>query len=306
MLSYMSTPFHIATSPRLRHLLLCPFLFDDLDPLNPMSDPISPPAAITPSSVPPVPPSVPLHRSRRPHIRPTWLSDYDCHCVPSSFSCISASSAHSGFVAHLSTLQEPKSYLQACKDKNWVEAMSKELDALAENKTWILTPLLSGNVLLVDKAITVRIFLALATSNSWPLLQLEINNAFFHGFLTEDFYMDPPEGLIGVPIGQVCKLQRSLYGLKQASRQWNLELTTQLLAFGFHQSSHEHCLFVKRSSSDFTVLLVYVDDILLTGSSSSALDFVNPILIVFSASKTLAWPSIFLGSSSLVPLMVCR
>ncbi|KAL0406591.1 UNVERIFIED_CONTAM: Retrovirus-related Pol polyprotein from transposon RE1 [Sesamum latifolium] len=115
-------------------------------------------------------------------------------------------------------------------------------------------------------------------SRFWPLLQFDVNNAFLHGYLDEDVYMEPPQGFVGATLGQVCKLQKSLYGLKQASRQWNLELTNKLLEFGFTQSRHEHCLFIKQSASEFTALLVYVDDILLTGSSESALRSVRSYL----------------------------
>ncbi|XP_020550920.1 uncharacterized protein LOC110012294 [Sesamum indicum] len=80
--------------------------------------------------------------------------------------------------------------------------------------------------------------------------------------------MDPPAGLDVSP-GLVCKLQRSLYGLKQC--QWNLEFTDRLLAFGFRQSTHEHCLFTKCSDSEFTALLDNVDDILLTSFSEAVL-----------------------------------
>ena len=76
----------------------------------------------------------------------------------------------------------------------------------------------------VAKLTTVRIFIALATAKEWPLHQLDINNAFLHGFIDEDIYMHPPEGYTRAAPGQVCKLERSLYSLKQASRQWNLEL----------------------------------------------------------------------------------
>ncbi|KAL2228814.1 UNVERIFIED_CONTAM: Retrovirus-related Pol polyprotein from transposon RE1 [Sesamum indicum] len=215
--------------------------------------------------------------------------------------------------------------------------MSKEVDALAANKTWIVTSLPPGKCTIgsrwvyklklhpdgsidryksrllakgynqikgvdyfdsffpVAKAITVRIFRSLPPSNAWPLLQLDVNNAFLHGFLEEDVYMDPPESLLGVPFGQVRKLQRSLYGLKQASRQWNLELTTQLLAFSFHQSSYEQCRFIYRTSSDFTALLVYVDDILLTGFSSSALNSVKSYLDCLFTIKDLSTTKYFLG-----------
>jgi len=71
----------------------------------------------------------------------------------------------------------------------------------------------------VAKLTTVRIFIALATAKGWPLHQLDINNAFLHGFIDEEVYMYPPEGYHKAAPGQVCKLERSLYGLKQASRQ---------------------------------------------------------------------------------------
>ena len=78
----------------------------------------------------------------------------------------------------------------------------------------------------VAKLTTVRVFIALATAKGWPLHQLDINNAFLHGFIDEEVYMQPPAGYKKASPTQVCKMQRSLYGLQQASRQWNLELTS--------------------------------------------------------------------------------
>ena len=69
----------------------------------------------------------------------------------------------------------------------------------------------------VPKLTTVRLFIALATAKDWPLYQLDINNAFLHGFIDEEVYMLPSQGYTKAKPGQVCKLIRSLYGLKQAS-----------------------------------------------------------------------------------------
>ncbi|KAL0401838.1 UNVERIFIED_CONTAM: Retrovirus-related Pol polyprotein from transposon RE1 [Sesamum latifolium] len=130
---------------------------------------------------------------------------------------------------------------------------------------------------LVAKAVTVRLFLTLAAAKGWVLQQLDINNAFLHGYLDEDIYMIPPDGYPVKP-GLVCKLERSLYGLKQASRQWNVELTVKLQEFGFVQSVHDHCLFILHTTRGLLALLVYVDDILLTGPSMDDLQSVKSYL----------------------------
>lgn len=89
---------------------------------------------------------------------------------------------------------------------------------------------------LVARHVTVRLLITIATVHSWPLDQIDVNNAFLHGFLKDDIYMLPPPGFKGATAGQVCKLARSLYGLKQASREWNMEFCRHLLNQGFAQS----------------------------------------------------------------------
>ncbi|KAL2227775.1 UNVERIFIED_CONTAM: Retrovirus-related Pol polyprotein from transposon RE1 [Sesamum indicum] len=158
---------------------------------------------LTLSSTPdPLTPQVPPHRSQRISTRPSWMSDYVCHCMPTASSCVSTSltPAYIQFVAHLSALQEPKSYLQASKDPNWVEAMNQELKVLASNQTWILTPLPPGKSTIGSRWV-YKLKLNLdgtIASKSWSLLLLDVNNAILYSRLDEDVYMDPPAGLFDV------------------------------------------------------------------------------------------------------------
>lgn len=113
--------------------------------------------------------------------------------------------------------------------------------------------------------------------------------------LSDDIYIVPPPGYTKASPGMVCKLRKSLYGLKQASREWNVELTTQLYSYGFTQSAHDHCLFTYTSIDNFVFLLVYVDDVLITGSSLDAIIRVKDYLHSLFTIKDLGDVKYFLG-----------
>ncbi|XP_074317900.1 uncharacterized protein LOC141653934 [Silene latifolia] len=149
----------------------------------------------------------------------------------------------------------------------------------------------------VAKFATVRVLLALAASKNWPIFQLDINNAFLHGFIDEEVYMTPPEGYTQAKPGQVCKLKRSLYGLKQASRQWNIELTRFLQKHNFIQSKQDYSLFTRQDTvtKKFTVALVYVDDVLLTGESVQEIKQLKKALHDTFTIKDLGQVRYFLG-----------
>ena len=100
---------------------------------------------------------------------------------------------------------------------------------------------------------------------------MDVKNAFLHGDLKECIYMKPSPGLFPFPTSHVCKLHRSLYGLKQASRAWFDEFRTTLLQFSFRQSKYDTSLFLRKSNVGIVVLLVYVDDIVITGSDYALL-----------------------------------
>lgn len=147
----------------------------------------------------------------------------------------------------------------------------------------------------VAKLVTVRVLLTLVASSNWFLHQLDINNAYLHGYIEEDIYMEPPAGYSKALPDQVCKLSRSLYGLKQAGRQWNKELTSHLQQFGFSQSVNDHCLFMKGSGSSFMVLLVYVDDLLIASPTESLIEEVKQFLHQQFTIKDLGPATYFLG-----------
>jgi len=111
---------------------------------------------------------------------------------------------------------------------------------------------------------TIRSLIVAAVKRQWPIYQMDVNNAFLHGDLHEDIYMKPPQGL-NVDIGNiVCKLKKSLYGLKQAFRQWYARLSDTLRDIGFQHSKNDNSLFCKLQGQSIVILTVYVDDIVVT------------------------------------------
>ncbi|CAL1358383.1 unnamed protein product [Linum trigynum] len=149
----------------------------------------------------------------------------------------------------------------------------------------------------VAKITTIRVLLSLAAVNNWYLHQLDVNTAFLHGDLDEEVYMVLPPGLSTDPAdaNKVCKLTKSLYGLKQASRQWFLKLTSTLISLGYTQSKSDHSLFIKNKSASYTALLVYVDDIVLTGNDMSEINRVKEHLDKTFTIKDLGQLKYFLG-----------
>jgi len=124
----------------------------------------------------------------------------------------------------------------------------------------------------VAKMVTVRAVVALAASKGWYIYQMDVHNVFLNGDLNEEVYMEIPSGFAHkLESRKVCKLHKSLYGLKQAPRQWNLKLTEALVQMGFTQSYFDYSLFTKQANGNIVVVLVYVDDLLITGSSPQQL-----------------------------------
>ncbi|KAI5312513.1 hypothetical protein L3X38_041686 [Prunus dulcis] len=143
---------------------------------------------------------------------------------------------------------------------------------------------------------TVRLILSLAASHRWCLRQLDVKKAFLHGDLQEEVYMKQPLGFIDDHYPDyVCRLRKSLYGLKQAPRAWNAKFTGYLPALGFVSSHSDPSLFVKHDGPNVVILLLYVDDIIITGSSSTLVQSVIDDLGQVFDMKDIGQLTYFLG-----------
>ena len=114
---------------------------------------------------------------------------------------------------------------------------------------------------------SIRILLSIAAVLDYEIWQMDVKTAFLNGHLEENIYMQQPDGFIQK--GQehmVCKLQRSIYGLKQASRSWNIRFDQAIKSFGFIQNIDEPCVYKKIQGKSVAFLVLYVDDILLIGN----------------------------------------
>jgi hypothetical protein len=130
----------------------------------------------------------------------------------------------------------------------------------------------------VVKPTTIRIVLSIAASSNWCIKQLDVTNAFLHGFLQEDVYMVQPQGFAHPSFpDHVCHLKKSLYGLKQAHRAWFSRLSTRLLELGFQGSRTDTSLFFFGHGATTIFILIYVDDIIVTSPS--------PVLVARLISK---------------------
>jgi hypothetical protein len=148
----------------------------------------------------------------------------------------------------------------------------------------------------VIKPTTVRTILSIAISNRWSIRQIDVQNAFLHGDLSEEVYMAQPPGFAHPQYpDHVCKLQKALYGLKQAPRAWFSRLTTWLLHFGFTGSQSDSSLFIYHHPTFTMYFLIYVDDIIITSSKTSAITELLTLLKSEFAIKDLGGLNFFLG-----------
>ncbi|XP_058211908.1 uncharacterized mitochondrial protein AtMg00810-like [Rhododendron vialii] len=121
---------------------------------------------------------------------------------------------------------------------------------------------------------TVRALISCAANLNWPLHQFDVKNAFLHGELEEEVSMDIPPGFSSSETeGKLCRLKKAFYGLKQSPRAWFDRFSKAMLKFGYKQSHADHTMFIKGGAGKIVVLIVYVDDMIMTGNDVD--EFVN-------------------------------
>ena len=148
----------------------------------------------------------------------------------------------------------------------------------------------------VVKSPTIRAMLHLATVNKWEIKQLDVKHVFLYGDLTETVFMHQPPGFINPEKpGYVCKLNKAIYGLKQAPRARFNRFSDFLLDFGFICSLRDPSLFIYRKNGDIMLLLLYVDDIALTGSNNTLISKLIEALNIEFKMKDLGCFHYFLG-----------
>ncbi|KAL5762227.1 hypothetical protein ACOSP7_018491 [Xanthoceras sorbifolium] len=146
----------------------------------------------------------------------------------------------------------------------------------------------------VARLTSVRSLLAVAAVRRWNLFQMDVKNAFLNGDLTEEVYMKPPPGYDSPP-NKVCRLRRALYGLKQAPRAWFAKFSTTIQQFGFLSSAYDSALFIRKTDHGCIFLLLYVDDMIITGDDVTGISDLKDFLRQHFEMKDLGHLSFFLG-----------
>ncbi|CAH9066949.1 unnamed protein product [Cuscuta europaea] len=246
------------------------------------------------------------------------------------------STPYHAFISHLSHICIPKTTHEALAHPEWRKAMLAEMEALHSSGTWDLVPLPTGKSMVgcrwiytvkvgpdgeidrfkarlvakgytqiygldytdtfspVAKITSVRFILSMAAMSHWPLFQLDIKNAFLHGDLHEEVYMEQPPGFVAHYM--VCRLRRSLYGLKQSPRAWFGRFSDVVCNFGMIRSDVDHSIFYRHSAGNKCIyLVVYVDDIVITSSDDQGIALLKQHLFSKFQTKDLGKLRYFLG-----------
>ncbi|KAL0410895.1 UNVERIFIED_CONTAM: Retrovirus-related Pol polyprotein from transposon RE1 [Sesamum latifolium] len=213
------------------------------------------------------------------------------------------------FLTTLNSISIPRTLQEALKDKNWIDAMREEMHALEKNKTWEIVSLPDEKKSVGCKWVFTLKYKADGSLERYKARLVAKGYTQTYGIYyqetfapvakmnTKEVYMDPPPGFDENFSGnKVCRLKKALYGLKQSPRAWFGRFTKVMLAMGCTQSQGDHTLFVKHSAiGEVTILLVYVDDIIVTGNDPTERDSLRKCLAKEFEIKELGKLKYFLG-----------
>ena len=124
----------------------------------------------------------------------------------------------------------------------------------------------------------ILLVLSLDFSFKWEVHQMDVKSAFLHGDLHEEIYMEQPPRFIQKDSSLVFHLRKSLCGLKQAPRAWYAKMDRFLLDNGFYRCHSDNTVYTKKVGKSFTILVLYVDDLILTGSDPNHIKHMNSSL----------------------------
>ena len=129
----------------------------------------------------------------------------------------------------------------------------------------------------VARISSIRALLAVVATSKWDIFQMDVKNAFLNRDLSEEVYMQPPPGL-SIDSNKVCHLRRALYGLKQAPRVWFAKFSSTISRLGYMASHYDSALFLYRTDKCLILLLLFVDDMIITGDDLSGIQELKDFL----------------------------
>ena len=292
-----------------------PTLDTELAQSSPATANLDPPSVS--DDVPESPPATPLRRSTRVREPPPHLTDY--HCFSTIVSLVEPTSYQEASInpvwqkamdEELQALEKTHTwdYVDLPPGKRpigckWIYKIKTHSDGTIERyKARLVAKGYSQEYGIdyeetfapVARMTSVRSLLAVAAAKQWPLLQMDVKNAFLNGNLSEEVYMKPPQGT-SPPPNKVCLLRRALYGLKQAPRAWFATFSSTITQLGFTSSSHDNALFTRQTTHGIVLLLLYVDDMIITGNDQQAISDLQQYLGQHFEMKDLGSLNYFLG-----------
>lgn len=288
---------------------------------------------VTPEVIPEIPVNQPVRRSTRTIKQPSWQQDFHMGDYPLEDTIFAGIALKSAVFSDVPNTY--KQALESSESKHWEDAMQRELTSLRDNDTWrlvprpIKSPVIKGRWVFAKKCdkngelesykaryvakgfsqihgenydetfaptakmSTIRMIIALSAQKNLILHQIDVKTAFLNSPLDEEIFVEQPVGVVNDQM--VCKLNKCIYGLKQASRVWNKYLDNILRQIGFIQSSADPCLY--HFNGELTFLMVWVDDIIVISFSEARITMIISHIskrVKIDDRGTLTW---FLGMS---------